>query len=136
MPQRRRTEDPYAPPPMHHDRSGAVVRVAILAALIGASAWGYMTYADQSEQTALAPETQQELQVADAGYPTPTEALPPVETESAPQTPSPAAPAAAPAPRRSAPATPPPAPAPAPSTTPAPPTAPTPIPPVDLPPPG
>ncbi|MGD9966921.1 MAG: hypothetical protein AB7T59_10395 [Hyphomonadaceae bacterium] len=134
----RRNDDPYAPPPMHHDRSGPVLRVAVIAALLGAAAWGYMTFAPrQGEQTALAPEAAPEQQLADAGYTSAPETLPPAVAQPAP--PAPAAVTARP--RRAAPAAPPPEPAePAPSasTPPAsmPPTTPTPIPPVDLPPSG
>ncbi|MGD9981686.1 MAG: hypothetical protein AB7H66_15340 [Hyphomonadaceae bacterium] len=131
---KRRNDDPYAPPPMHHDRSGPILRVAIVAALLGAAAWGYMTLApQQGEQTALAPEAVQEQQVADAGYAPAPEAMPAAEPE-ATGTPAPAT--SAPAPRRTAPAAPPAEPPPPPSTSSTPPTTPAPIPPVDLPPSG
>lgn len=58
---RPNTQDPYAPPPRHKERSGGIVRLAVLAALLGAAAWGYMEYSQQP-QTALvepAPESQQ-----------------------------------------------------------------------------
>ena len=48
----RRDTDPYAAPPRHKERSGGVVRFAVIAALLGAAAWGYMEYAQQP-QTAL-----------------------------------------------------------------------------------
>ena len=128
--------DPYTPPPMHHDRSGAVLRVAILAGMLGAAGLGYAWYTQQP-QTALVPEIAEEQQMADAGYQVTPEAVPQPTAE----VPAPA-PAAAPTPqRRSAPverapepvAEPEPTPAPAPTPVPA---APTPIPPVDLPPSG
>jgi hypothetical protein len=127
---RRRDQDPYAPPPMHHDRSGPLLRFAIIAALLGAAAWGYLSFAGQ-EQTALAPEPVEEQQVADASdYAAPQETLPAAE-------PAPPAPASrAPAPRRAEPAPPPvePDPEPTPPPAAAPPTTPAPIPPVDVPP--
>jgi hypothetical protein len=122
--------DPYAPPPMHHDHSGALVRIAIVAALLGAAAWGYTSFADR-EQTALVPEFAEEQQMADAGSSTAPNTLPEATSESLPG----AAPAPAPAPtRRIAPAEQPaaePVPPPSTATTP---TSPAPIPPVDAPP--
>jgi uncharacterized protein HemX len=58
--------DPYAPPPMHHDRSGTVLRGVLLAGMLGAAALGYVWYSGQ-EQTALVPEVAEEQQMADAG---------------------------------------------------------------------
>lgn len=135
--------DPYAPPPMHHDKSGRFVRVAILGGLLGVVALGYTWMASQPQTASLVPEeVVQEQQMADAGYQVSDNTLPTGTAESLPPTP---APAATPAPqRRSAPVER----APAPEPTPAPepeavapppaaiPTAPTPIPPVDLPPSG
>ncbi|ANP44852.1 hypothetical protein [Candidatus Viadribacter manganicus] len=59
--------DPYAPPPMHHDRSGAVLRVTLLAAMLGAAGLGYAWMSSQP-RTALVPQATQDQQVADAGY--------------------------------------------------------------------
>ncbi|MGQ0531645.1 MAG: hypothetical protein ACT4OF_03010 [Caulobacteraceae bacterium] len=127
----KRQQDPYAPPPMHHDRSGVVLRVAIMAALLGAAAWGYMTFGDQ-QQTAQAPDTMQDQQMADASnYASSPSTLPP--PEAAPQPTAPAA-TPAPAPRRTAPASPPAESVPPPSTTSTPSATPAPIPPVDVPP--
>ncbi len=64
---RRDDRDPYTPPPRHRDGSGAVVRFVIVAALLGAAAWGYMAYKDQP-QTALAPPDAQEQTLADSSY--------------------------------------------------------------------
>ncbi len=61
----RAPQDPYAPPPRHRDGSGAVVRFALVAAMLGAAAWGYMAYRDQP-QTALAPPEATDL--ADRTY--------------------------------------------------------------------
>ena len=120
------TTDPYAPPPMHHDRSGPVVRVALLAAMLGAAGLGYAWFSGQ-EQTALVPEAAQEQQMAGYQVSSPPEAA----TESLPAAP----PAAthAPTQRRAATRTPEPAPAPPPAATPVP-AAPTPLPPLDAPP--
>lgn len=60
------THDRYTPPPRHKERSGALVRFAIVAALLGAAAWGYMEYAQQP-QTALV-EPANEERVADSSY--------------------------------------------------------------------
>jgi hypothetical protein len=85
MPKTNSPTDPYTPPPMHHDRSGAVVRVALLAAMLGLAGLGYAWYSGQ-QHTALVPEVTQEQRMADAGYtvsPQPdavTESLPPAET--------------------------------------------------------
>jgi hypothetical protein len=132
---RKEQRDPYAPPPMHHDRSGAVLRIAILTLLLGGAIWGYTMFANQP-QTPLEAETAQEQQLADAGGTTAAETLPEATSESLPPaTPAPAAPARQP--RRAAPAAaePAPEPVPPPSTSSAP-TTPTPIPPVDVPPAG
>ncbi|MEZ5961519.1 MAG: hypothetical protein R3C30_14015 [Hyphomonadaceae bacterium] len=122
--------DPYTPPPMHHDRSGAVLRVALLAAMLGTAGLGY-AWMQQQPRTALVPEVVEEQQMADAGYRVAPEAIPDP------------APAATPAPRRTAPAERAPEPAPAPQVTPTPdpvpvpvPVTATPIPPVDMPPAG
>ncbi|MCX7359737.1 MAG: hypothetical protein NT015_16560 [Alphaproteobacteria bacterium] len=133
MPKDPTTTDPYAAPPMHHDRSGGVVRVAILAVMLGAAGLGYAWLSGQ-ETTPLVPVAEDQ-QMADAGYdvaPTPPPAAAP---EVASPTPTPA-----PVQRRSAPVERAPAPAPEPEPTPAPaaitpaPAAPTPLPPMDVPP--
>ena len=59
MAQNNKITDPYAPPPMYHDRSGGSVRVVLLAGLLGAAALGYVWMSGQ-EQTALVPEVAQE----------------------------------------------------------------------------
>ena len=127
--------DPYAPPPMHHDKSGSVLRGVILAGMLGAAALGYVWYSGQ-ERTALVPEIAEEQQMADAGYTVQPQVLPETTaTETAPTS----APAAAPATqRRSAPVERAPEPTPVPeAVTPAPqpiPATPTPLPPTDMPP--
>ena len=125
--------DPYAPPPMHHDRSGPVLRVALLAGMLGAAGLGYAWFAGQ-ETTPLAPVAEQQ-QLADAGYDVaPPDAAPVTAPETAQPAPTPA-----PVQRRAARAERAPAPTPEPEPTPpaatAPvPVAPTPIPPIDVPP--
>lgn len=124
--------DPYTPPPMHHDKSGAVLRVAILAGLLGAAGMGYVWMQGQP-QTALVPEVVEEQQMADAGYRVDPTTIPEATSEVTPP-----APAAAPAPqRRSAPVQREPEPLVEPEPTPAPApvqSTPTPLPPADLPP--
>ncbi len=78
-----RNQDPYATPPVKHDRTGAVVRIAIVAALLGAAAWGYVSFTGQ-EQAALVPEPAQE-QMADAGYEVSPSTLPEATSESLPE---------------------------------------------------
>lgn len=134
MPKQTNATDPYAPPPMHHDRSGGVVRVALLAVMLGAAGLGYAWFSGQ-ETTPLVPVAE-EQQMADAGY----DVTPPAIPEATPEA---AAPAPTPAPvQRSAARTQrAPAPEPAPEPEPTPPaavtpvpTAPAPLPPLDVPP--
>lgn len=109
--------DPYAPPPMHHDRSGALVRLAILAALIAGGAWAYFQFSGQETASLVPPPAAQEQTLADASQDLPPDATP--EAEPAPVAPRTAAPAARPAPRTPATQVAPPpivAPEPAPST--------------------
>lgn len=80
-------QDPYSPPPRHRERSGAIVRFAIIAALLGAAAWGYMEY-QQQPQTALVDPAAQE-QMADTSYDT-TSPSAPERVENAPQSATPA----------------------------------------------
>lgn len=127
--------DPYTPPPMHHDKSGAVLRVAILAGLLGAAGMGYVWMQGQP-QTALVPEVVEEQQMADAGYRVDPTTIPEVAPDAVAPTP---APAATPAPQRrsAAPVQREPEPVVEPEPTPAPApvqSAPTPLPPADLPP--
>lgn len=68
-------QDPYVPPPRYKMRSGGMVRYVIVAALLGAAAWGYMEYA-QGPQTALVEPSAEEQTLADSGYDAPLPALP------------------------------------------------------------
>jgi type II secretory pathway pseudopilin PulG len=63
-------KDPYAPPPRYRDNSGALVRIVIIAALLGVAVWGYTYFEDQQELEARALENAQEQQMAQAqpGY--------------------------------------------------------------------
>lgn len=82
-------QDPYAPPPRYRNRSGAVMRFIILAALLGAAAWGYVSFAGQQQQSAnLIPPAQQEMANADSGYQVRTSPTAP-DTANLAQTPSP-----------------------------------------------
>jgi cytoskeletal protein RodZ len=122
-------QDPYAPPPMHHDRSGALVRIVIVAALLGVAVWGYASFTGR-EQTALVPEIAEQQQMADASSSAAPDTLPEATSESLPEAaPAPSAPA-----RRTAPAAQQPAESVPPPSTATTPTSPAPIPPVDVPP--
>jgi hypothetical protein len=116
------TNDPYAPPPRYKNKSGAMVRVALLAAMLAGAAWGYMTLQNMPQTVLVAPAGE-EQSFADAG----SQGYAPLATEA----PAPAAPAATPAPSQTPSATPG-APAadavPPPSTTTAPSSAPAPLP--------
>lgn len=89
MPKINENTDPYAPPPMYHDRSGGVVRVALLGGLLGAAALGFAWMSSQ-ETAPLVPEVAQEQQVADAGYQVSQNTLP--ESIAEPTPPAPVAP--------------------------------------------
>lgn len=75
MREERHAQDPYAPPPRHKDKSGALVRVVLIAAMLGVAVWGYTQYADGPTLVAEQ-EAVQEQQVADAGYSVTPEAIP------------------------------------------------------------
>jgi hypothetical protein len=97
---RKRTDtaDPYAPPPMYHDRSGAVLRVGLMAVLLAAIGIGYFAWsASTPPQTATAPLAQQQ-QLADAGYRAQPEQIP----QAQPAAPTPQTASPAPAPQRRA----------------------------------
>ncbi|MEZ5972507.1 MAG: hypothetical protein R3C31_11910 [Hyphomonadaceae bacterium] len=65
--------DPYTPPPMHRDRSGAVLRVALLAVMLGAAGLGYSWFAGQDRAPSASVAAEQ--QVAEAT----TTAMPPAD---------------------------------------------------------
>jgi hypothetical protein len=67
------SHDPYAPPPPHKERSGKLVRVVILASVIGVAAAGYALYADEIEEASRNPMVQEEQQMADGGAVTPSD---------------------------------------------------------------
>ena len=121
MPKQTNATDPYAAPPMHHDRSGGVVRVALLAVMLGAAGLGYAWFSGQ-ETTPLVPVAE-EQQMADAGYDV---APSPVSPQAAPEAAAPT-PAPAPAQRRAAPTERAPAPAAEPDPTPPPAATPAPV---------
>jgi hypothetical protein len=102
--------DPYAPPPRHRDRSGALVRFVLIAAMLGVAVWGYTEFQNDSGPSLIAEEQQQTI--ADASNTNGYEVTQPAAPEAV--APAPAEPAAraqssAPAPQS--------APVPAPSTT-------------------
>jgi hypothetical protein len=113
--------DPYAPPPMKHDNSGAVVRIIAIGALLAAGVWGFTAFS--SGRADIADIAPVEQQMADAG-PIAVSDTPPL-VEAAPEPIEPAAPA--PAPRRAERAPAPEPVTPAPVTTPAPETTPDPV---------
>lgn len=88
--------DPYATPPTPRDRSGPMLRLAIVAALLVAAVWAYMTYSQGPGLTQAAADMQQPAEVANAratrGYGLAPaeipEAAPPPETPSAAAAPS------------------------------------------------
>lgn len=57
---RREEHDPYSPPPRHKERSGGVVRLAVIAALLGAAAWGYMEYSQQPQTALVQPAAEEQ----------------------------------------------------------------------------
>lgn len=63
----RQPNDPYAAPPRHRDRSGALVRLVVIAGLLGAAAWGYREYTTAALQSQT---------MAEAGH----DSAPPAET--------------------------------------------------------
>lgn len=61
-------KDPYAPPPMHHDRSGKLLRVIIMAALLaGGAVWGYTALSGRDESAGLVAPAEK-ARMADQGY--------------------------------------------------------------------
>ena len=94
---RKRTDttDPYAPPPMYHDKSGRLVRVGLMALLLAGLGVGYFAWSATSPtQTATVAPVEQQQQLADAGYRAQPEQIP----QAQPVAPTP--PAATPAPER------------------------------------
>ena len=98
---RKRTDtDPYAPPPMYHDRSGRFVRLGLIAVLLAAVGVGYFAWsASTPQQTAAVTPPAQQQQLADAGYRAQPEQMP----QAQPAAPTPEATTPAPT-RRSTPA--------------------------------
>ena len=89
----RNPRDPYASQPVPKERGGPLLRFAIVAALLGAAVWGYMTF---SEGPTLTEADPQEQTIADSGAPPAY----PVATQTSPSETAPAqrtAPAPAPA---------------------------------------
>ncbi|MEJ0059093.1 MAG: hypothetical protein WDM79_05755 [Terricaulis sp.] len=107
--------DPYAPPPMKRDGSGAVVRIGVIAVMLAGAVWGFTAFnAQQPDEVALTEPAPVQQQFAENAPVVVSDTAPLAANDPAP------APAAAPAPRRAAPASPAPVEPPAPITTPAP----------------
>ena len=70
------TTDPYAPPPMYHDRSGRLVRVGLMALLLAGLGVGYFAWSATTPQQAAVAPVEQQQQLADAGYSTQPEQIP------------------------------------------------------------
>ncbi|MBI3438139.1 MAG: hypothetical protein HY054_05715 [Proteobacteria bacterium] len=83
--------DPYAPPPMYQDKSGRVVRIVLMALLLGALGVAHFAWSGSTFQQHAAP-MQQQQQLADAGARPRAEQIPQTQPL------APAAPQAAPAP--------------------------------------
>src|SRR5215510_11662801 len=73
----RPSRDPYATPPAPRERSGPILRFAVVLALLGAAAWAYLTFSQGPGLTTA----QQEQRVAQTG---PVAALPAVIPEAPP----------------------------------------------------
>lgn len=79
------SNDPYAPPPRYKEKSGGIVRYAILAALLGGGAFAYMQFANSQENASLdaAPQVQVMAETSDLVEPIPApQTLPPVDMPS------------------------------------------------------
>jgi len=85
-------ETPAQPYRRKHDYSGAVVRVIVLALILGAIAWGYMTFAGALSEPAPAPVAEVAAPVAPIPAPEPAPIAP--ATDSTLVTPAPTSPAA------------------------------------------
>lgn len=105
MSKRAAPTDPYAPPPMYHDRSGRLVRIGLIAVLLAALGVGYFAWQAGSprEDAAFAPPAQQQ-QLAQNVYRAPPEQIP--QAQPAAPTPQATSPAPAPVRHRAAPARP------------------------------
>lgn len=76
--------DPYAPPPMHHDRSGAIVRLAIAGVLIAGAAWAYFEFGGRETASLVPPPVAEEQSLADVSQDLPPVAMPSAEPAPAP----------------------------------------------------
>lgn len=70
-------QDPYNPPPRYKESSGKLVRVLILAGVLGVVGAGYAFYADDIQQAKNEPMVQEEQQFAEAPP------LPPLDSQAA-----------------------------------------------------
>ena len=92
MPREQQELDPYAPPPRYKMKSGGMVRVALLAAMLGLGAWGVMEFNNSDAPPLVAEEQTQQVadsgMTPDGGYvvtPTPDPETTPAPATSAPQ---------------------------------------------------
>jgi len=71
---------------MHRDRSGPVLRLAILAALLAGGAWAYFTFAGDETASLVPEQTEGASTFADAGALPPELTTPAPAPEAAPET--------------------------------------------------
>jgi len=91
--------DPYAPPPVYKNKSGPMLRVVILAAVLGVAGAGYALYSDEIQEEKNTPMVQEEQDFAANELPPPADSLTPAAQPSAEPAPTPEpAPQAAPQP--------------------------------------
>ena len=96
MPREQQELDPYAPPPRYKMKSGGMVRVALLAVMLGLGAWGVMEFNNSDAPPLVAEEQTEQVAEnrADGGYnvtPTPdaaTTAAPAAAPQAAPAAPA------------------------------------------------
>lgn len=92
--------DPYAPPPLKKDRSGPILRIVILAGLLGAAALGYAALSAQHPQSAQLSQPGADQQLAENSNTQTDQTAAQATPEATPAPPAPA-PRAAPARRAS-----------------------------------
>ena len=104
MARKSQANDPYAPPPMYHDKSGRIVRIGLLAVLIAALGIGYFVWSESSPQqtAAFTPPAQQQQLADNGGYRAVPEQIP--QAQPVAPTPSASSTARTPERRHSAPA--------------------------------
>jgi hypothetical protein len=81
------TNDPYAPPPRYKDRSGRVLRVVLLAGLLGLVGWGYVAFNDGPSLSAQVSQAEEQTLADSSLDAIPPERAPLSEPADAPLTP-------------------------------------------------